>query len=122
MAWTLLGVGASLATLHTARSLQLPLCGGPLAHRRPLRECIAAALNTRGATRAASIDAASRFGATLPLRLSPLQPAEAAAAGLLPAAVVAAQPLARALACYRQLLAEALGSGGEQVRGEDKIT
>eukprot|EP00887_Chlorella_sp_A99_P007002 scaffold2.g7002.t1 len=102
IAWALVEL-CTLHTLHTARSLSLPLCGGPLSQRQTLAQCAAAA-SPQGHTAWPVVGGR----ATLSLRLSPVPSAAAAETALLPAATVACPQLVQVVGLYRQMLAEAV--------------
>lgn len=115
MAWALV----SLSGLHAARKLSVPLRGGPLARRLTLQQCAAAAVAAAAAAGpgsepgpypAAQVAGANIRDARLAVRLAPLSAADAAGAALLPAAAVLSLPAAKAVACYRQQLAEELAT------------
>lgn len=115
-AWALLDL-STLPSLHAARTLSLPLHGGPLARHWTLRQCgeaaLAAASAAAGSTPAASAVPRLR-DASLAVTLRPVPPADTAAV-LLPPLALAAAPLARVVSLYRGLLAEALGTA--EVKG-----
>ncbi|EFN53588.1 expressed protein [Chlorella variabilis] len=112
VAWALVSL-ATLPSLHEARSLHVPLCGGRLTLRRGLRECQATAVRAAGgpgqAKQKTSCTGSGGAGSSLPIKLCPV-PCNDLAALLLPAAAVASLPLAGAVGLYRQLLAEAAGA------------
>ncbi|KAI7845941.1 hypothetical protein COHA_000487 [Chlorella ohadii] len=102
----------TLPTLHAARSLSVPLRGGPLALRWTLPQCAAAAAAAHAATpkggKAAQPKHSAKAG--LSFTLKPVPPQDTAAA-LLPRLALASAPVARVVSLYRQLLAETLGMG-----------
>lgn len=109
-AWAMVDL-STLPTLHAARTVSVPLRGGPLAHRLTLEQCataVAAAALQQGHPAQAAVAKAAR-GASLAVTMRPV-PAQDTAAALLPPLAVVAAPVARVVALYRQLLAGALGT------------
>ena len=109
----------TLPTLHTQRSLSLPLRGGPLSQRLLLRQAYsavaAAAAAAGGQHRPQQQYQVVRKGLfgdevepSVAICLSPVPTAGVPAAALLPAAAVASPALAQVVGLYRLLLAEAL--------------
>lgn len=124
LAWALLDL-RGLPSLHEGRRLRLPLCGGPLSLRTPLRTCYMAAAAAdaaaeQGQTAAAAAAAAKltppgRKGLlggviepSLSLRLAPVPLTDVPAASLLPSAAIASPPLATIAGLYRSMLVTAL--------------